>query len=167
MSFDEICAFDAAQFASDNCALFLWSLNSMLPQSLDVITSWGFKFVTIAFTWAKRTPSDNTWHMGMGYWTRQNTEHCLLATKGNPKRLARDVRQLLIAPRREHSRKPDEIYGRVERLVGGPYIELFARETRVGWDCTGEQSTLFNNGHVPTRRQPSNLRRRAMLDIDL
>jgi MT-A70 len=73
-------------------------------------------------------------HFGLGFWTRANPEQCLLATRGNPKRINRDVAELIIAPLREHSRKPGEVYDRVERLVAGPYCELFARQHRPGWD---------------------------------
>lgn len=116
-----------ADWAAEDCALFLWGINSMLPQALDVIRSWGFTYKTAAFTWAKRTPRDAGWHFGLGYWTRQNTESCLLATRGHPKRLSRAVPELLIAPRRQHSQKPEEIYERIEALCPGPYLELFAR----------------------------------------
>ena len=81
--------------------------------------------------------------MGMGYWTRSNTEPCLLATRGKPKRLNADVRQGIIEPRREHSRKPDCVHGRIERLVAGPYLELFARTTRPGWTVWGNQTDKF------------------------
>lgn len=87
---------------------------------------------------------DTTPQVGMGYWTRSNTEPCLLATRGKPKRLHADVRQGIIAPRREHSRKPDGIHDRIERLVGGPYAELFARQSRPGWDTWGNETTKFD-----------------------
>jgi N6-adenosine-specific RNA methylase IME4 len=95
--------------------------------------------------------------MGLGKWTRQNSERCLLATRGHPHRLHADVPELIVAPRREHSRKPGEARERIERLVAGPYLELFARDSRAGWDAWGAQVGLFDNGHVETRRQPSNL----------
>jgi N6-adenosine-specific RNA methylase IME4 len=79
----------------------------------------------------------------MGYWTRANTEPCLLATRGRPKRLNADVRQAIIEPRREHSRKPDGIHKRIERLVAGPYLELFARQQRPGWDVWGNEVDKF------------------------
>ena len=82
--------------------------------------------------------------VGMGYWTRANTEPCLLATRGKPKRLNADVRQGIIAPRREHSRKPDGIHERIERLVAGPYLELFARQSRPGWTTWGNETTKFD-----------------------
>jgi N6-adenosine-specific RNA methylase IME4 len=81
----------------------------------------------------------------------------LLATRGNPRRQAKDVRKLVVEPRREHSRKPDCVRERIERLVKGPYLELFARETKPGWNCWGKQAGLFDAGAVPTRRQPSRL----------
>jgi hypothetical protein len=76
---------------------------------------------------------------------------------GKPARVDRGVPQLVVAPRREHSRKPDEVAERIERLLPGPYIELFARESRPGWDTWGNQTSLFDSGSVMTRRQPSNL----------
>ena len=82
--------------------------------------------------------------MGLGYWTRANTEACLLATRGHPKRLRADIRQLIVAPRREHSRKPEAIYERIERLVAGPRLELFARQSRPGWTAWGNESTKFD-----------------------
>ena len=68
---------------------------------------------------------------------------CLLATKCKPKRINKDVQQLVVSKRREHSRKPDEMYNRIERLVEGPYIELFARTKRPGWDSWGNQTDKF------------------------
>ena len=127
----------------------------MLPQALAVIEAWGFTYKTIAFTWAKRTPRDNGWHFGLRYWTRQNSESCLLATRGHPKRLSRAVPELLIAPRRQHSQKPDEIYERIGRLCPGPYLEMFARSQRVGWDSwgleadTGPQPRRWASGSYP------------------
>ena len=79
----------------------------------------------------------------MGMWTRSNSEVCLLATRGKPRRLAADVRQVIQAPTREHSRKPDEIYGRIERLVEGPYLEMFARQAWPGWDAWGNEVGKF------------------------
>ena len=91
----------------------------------------------------------------MGFWTRANPELCLLATRGKPQRRATNVAKLLIEARREHSRKPDETYARIERLVDGPYLELFARASRPGWDRLGNQAGLFDRGPVRTRRRPS------------
>jgi N6-adenosine-specific RNA methylase IME4 len=98
---------------------------------------------------------DNSFFTGLGFWTRANPEMCLLATRGKPKRKSSAVKKLVIAPRREHSRKPDEVYERIEALCDGPYLEMFARHSRPGWDNWGMQGGLFDQGSVPTRRRPS------------
>lgn len=133
MSLEDIKALPIGAMAADDAALFLWATDPMLPQALEVIQAWQFEFKTIGFVWAK-TNAAGGFFTGMGYWTRANTELCLLATRGNPKRQAKDVRRLVIEPRREHSRKPDRIRSDIMRLVGGPYCELFARSRAPGWD---------------------------------
>ena len=125
--------------AADNCALFMWVTDPSLPQGLELMRAWGFEYKTVAFTWAKTSKDGYRYPIGCGYWTRANPEMCLLGTRGKPKRRARDVRQLLFAPRREHSRKPDAIYGRIEALVPGPYLELYARHRWPGWDAWGDE----------------------------
>jgi len=149
MTTAEIAALPVSDLAADDCALFLWATNPNLPEALEVMAAWGFTYKTVAFTWAKTTPRTDgswapKWHSGLGYWSRANSELCLLGIRGKPKRLAKDVRQLVVAPRREHSRKPDEVYSAIERLVPGPYLEMFARRTRPGWDAFGNESTKFD-----------------------
>jgi N6-adenosine-specific RNA methylase IME4 len=92
---------------------------------------------------------------------------CLLATRGHPKRKSKSVSRLVIAPRREHSRKPDEIYNAIEQLVDGPYLELFARQNRPGWEAWGTEAGLFDDGPVATRRWPSTRQREASEGIAL
>jgi N6-adenosine-specific RNA methylase IME4 len=121
-----------------DCALFLWTVDSHLDEAIRLGAAWGFRYKTVAFVWAKTTLK-GTHRIGMGYWTRKQTEICLLFTKGAPKRMDCGIRQLIISPRREHSRKPDEQYERIERLVAGPYCELFARQRRPGWAAWGDQ----------------------------
>jgi N6-adenosine-specific RNA methylase IME4 len=125
----------------------------MLTAALGVIQAWGFEYKTAAFVWAKPTKNGAGWAFGNGYWTRANTEPCLLATRGRcgRLRLSRAIRQLILAPRRAHSRKPDEVYGRIEALVPGPYLELFARGRRLGWDSWGYEVDTGPGG----RRWPS------------
>lgn len=149
MSIDDICSLPVSSIADNHCVLFMWTCWPVLKDSFKVIEAWGFTYKTCAFSWMKADPyrlfaDDKTPFAGMGYWTRANTEPCLLATRGKPKRINADVRQGIIAPRREHSRKPDDIHGRIERLVAGPYIELFARQSRPGWTTWGNQSTKFD-----------------------
>jgi N6-adenosine-specific RNA methylase IME4 len=136
--------------AAESCALFMWTIDSMLPDALRLINAWDFTFKTVAFTWVKTNgkqsslfydnPGTST---GMGYWTRKNCEMVLLATRGKPRRISKSVKQTIFAPRREHSRKPIEIYDRIEALVGGPRLEMFARHIRPGWDAFGDQLGKF------------------------
>jgi len=149
MSIDDICALPVRDIATDDCVLFLWTCWPVLQDSFRVLDAWGFKYKTCAFSWMKADPyrlfaDDKTPFAGMGYWTRANTEPCLLATRGKPKRINADVRQGIIAPRREHSRKPDCVHERIERLVAGPYLELFGRQSRPGWDVWGNEATKFD-----------------------
>jgi MT-A70 len=94
--------------------------------------------------------------IGCGYWTRANPEQCLLATRGHPSRRSRGVRKLVVAPRREHSRKPDEIYERIEALCDGPYLEMFARHSRPGWAAWGTEVGILDSGTELKRRWRSN-----------
>lgn len=134
----------AADWAADDCALFMWVVDSHVDQALALATAWGFEFKTIAFVWLKLTVNGLP-KIGMGYWTRKQTETCLLFTRGAPKRKDMGVRQLIQAPRREHSRKPDEQYERIEALVDGPYLEMFARQRRPGWDVWGNEVDKFTS----------------------
>lgn len=148
MEDDEIAALPVADLAAQNCVLFMWTCWPVLQRSFAILDAWGFTYKTCALSWMKADPyrlfaDDKTPFAGLGYWTRANTEPCLLATRGRPKRLNADVRQGIIAPRREHSRKPDGIHGRIERLIAGPYCELFARQKRPGWDVFGNEMDKF------------------------
>lgn len=151
MPLDEIKALPIAALAAPDCALFVWTCWPMLLESLQLIETWGFKFKTCGFFWTKAHAGqielfrdDIDALMGQGYWTRSNGEPCLLATRGSPKRLNADVRQGIIEPRREHSRKLDCVHERIERLVAGPYLELFARQSRSGWSTWGSEATKFD-----------------------
>ncbi|NPU69982.1 hypothetical protein HL667_33675 [Bradyrhizobium sp. 83012] len=134
------------ELAAEDCALFMWVVDWYLHGGIELMTHWGFEFKTVAFTWAKTNGDDvsdpfddSTWTFGQGYWTRANPEMCLLGTRGAPKRLHADVRQLIVSPLMEHSRKPDAWLERIERLVDGPYLELNARRRRPGWVAWGDE----------------------------
>ena len=126
---------------NDGCVLFLWITMPHLHELKEILDAWGFEFKTTAFTWIKMAngkPLGN-----LGYWTRANAELCILATKGKnyPRRISTDVNQVILSKLREHSRKPDEVYTRIERLLGDlPRIELFARHKREGWDVWGNEA---------------------------
>jgi|SRR5215471_16847418 len=151
MGVEQLALLPVRDLAAPDCVLFCWGIWSMVPETLHLIRSWGFEFKSCAFVWTKADttqlemfeefPNDGQW--GLGFWTRQNSEYCLLASRGSPKRLNADVRQAIIEPRREHSRKPECVYGRIERLVAGPYVELFARTRRAGWDAWGNEVDKF------------------------
>ena len=117
---------------AENAHLYLWSPNwfCMTGEANSVLVAWGFRPITI-LTWAKDK-------IGMGHYFRNDTEQCLFGVKGKLKPLCRSLRTSYHAPRRAHSEKPiGFVYDRVERLSPGPYLELFARGERDGWDCWG------------------------------
>jgi N6-adenosine-specific RNA methylase IME4 len=162
MTLAEIKALPIKQIAGPACWLMLWTTGPHLPQALEVTSTWGFQFSSVGFVWVKLRrsyrrdllgiqPSDIA--MGLGYTTRKATEPCLLARRGNPKRLSRDVLDVILAPVREHSRKPDEFYARVERFAPGPYLDLFARERRPGWDAWGDEPDKFQRRGPPQTNQ--------------
>jgi N6-adenosine-specific RNA methylase IME4 len=131
------------RYAAPDCALFMWAVDSHLDVAIDLMKVWGFAYKTKAFTWVK-TAKSGAPRIGMGYWTRKSAEVCLMGVHGAPKRRDKGVREVIMAPRREHSRKPDETYDRIERLVGGPYLELFARQAWPGWDVWGNETGKFS-----------------------
>jgi N6-adenosine-specific RNA methylase IME4 len=136
MSLDDIKALPVANVAAKDCLLFMWTVSHLQSEAIDVARAWGFRPVSVAFVWDKG-------RMGMGYWTRQEVEICHLFKRGKPRRQSKGVRSLIRAPRREHSRKPDEQYGRIEALVSGPYLEMFARQARPGWTAWGNEVGKF------------------------
>ena len=138
MKADDIVNLPVGGLVANDAVLFLWIMNSELPLALRCIEAWGFTYKTVAFTWVKTRV--NTYHFGGGNWTRSNPELCLLATKGHPKRVSASVKNLVVSPLREHSRKPDEIRDEIVRLVGNlPRVELFARQKSEGWDVFGNE----------------------------
>ena len=139
MEFDDICQLPIASITDLDCVLFLWVTDPFLEKSFRLLKEWGFKYKTVAFTWIK-TNEKNNYFMGLGYWTRANPEMCLLATKGKPKRISKNVKQLIIDKRRKHSEKPQSIRQRIVSLCGDlPRIELFARQKVKGWDSWGDE----------------------------
>jgi N6-adenosine-specific RNA methylase IME4 len=137
---DHIKELPVARLAADDCVLLMWAVMPELPGALEVIAAWGFEYKTVGFTWIKENKSGEGLFWGMGFWTRANAEVCLLATKGNPKRQNADVHQVVMRPIAEHSRKPDEIADRIERLVNGPYLELYGRRQHSAkWTVWGNE----------------------------
>ena len=140
MRLEEIKALPVPELADRDCVLFLWATFPMLPEALEVLRAWGFRFKTVAFTWIKLAPKSNSIFWGMGYWTRSNAEICLLGTRGQPRRRAGNVHQVIISHVEEHSKKPDEARQRIVALMGDvPRVELFARQAAPGWDVWGNE----------------------------
>jgi len=111
---------------------------------LDCIKSWGFEYKTVAFVWIKKTKNGKNF-VGMGGWTRANSEIVLLATKGKPHRLDAGISQIIESQRQEHSKKPDIIRKKITQLLGDlPRIELFARANIYDWDVWGNDEKLRN-----------------------
>ena len=139
---DEIKSLPVASLAADDCALLLWCTGPHIAigSHVEVIRAWGFKPSTVAFVWIKENKSDGRVRTrGQGCWTTANAEICFIATKGSPLRLAFDVHQVVMAPVGEHSKKPAAVRQRIQRLFGGPYLELFAREPVAGWTTWGNE----------------------------
>jgi N6-adenosine-specific RNA methylase IME4 len=152
MNFAELAALPVKELAAPTgCHLFMWTSGPFLPQALKLIEVWGFKYSTRCFTWLKTRHSwepgdpltESDFPVGLGLTVRHQTEIVLLARRGNCRRQRKDVRELILAPRREHSRKPDEFYRRVEAYCAGPFADLFARERRPGWDAFGDEVDKF------------------------
>lgn len=153
MEIEEIKAIPIPDLMDKNCAVFMWSTWTHLPEAFDVANAWGLEYKTCAFNWVKLNKMQrDTPFTGMGYWTRANSEPCLLFTKGSPRRKSKDVPQMLIdwqgglfetetiaTPIGRHSEKPQAIYERIEALVPGAYCEVFARKARPGWDVYGNE----------------------------
>lgn len=140
MDIDDICALPVGNLVDKNCTLFLWVTMPCLKEGLRALEQWGFTYKTVAFVWIKQNKKADSLFWGMGHWTRSNAELCILATKGNPKRLSASVHQVIMSHIEKHSKKPDETRERIVELVGDlPRVELFARQKTNGWDVWGNE----------------------------
>jgi N6-adenosine-specific RNA methylase IME4 len=143
MTVPELCALPVGDLAAKNALLAMWTVPTMPEEALCVMRAWGFRFVTLkGFTWVKTTRNGKL-HFGMGHYTRSNSEDCAFAVKGKWTELCAShaVSQIIYAPVREHSRKPDEAADKLVQLCGDvSRIELFARNRRPGWDAWGNET---------------------------
>ena len=140
-SIEWIKSLPVSALAGDDCILWLWAVNPMLPQALEVVAAWGFTFKT-AGHWVKRTKHGKL-AFGTGYILRGAGEPFLIATRGQPK-ATRGVRSVIEGPLREHSRKPDEAYAAAEALLpDAQRVELFSRQPRAGWAVWGNETAKF------------------------
>lgn len=123
MSRDALCALPISRIVAPNCALFMWATKPNLLDAIAVLEAWGFKYTTIAWVWIKLTPRGARWNMGAGYYTRATFEPCLLGIRGSMPVSDHSVLDILetesdtlVAPVREHSRKPEVAYEMIDRL---------------------------------------------------
>ena len=132
MTIEEIAALPVRTLVSTDAHLWLWVTNATLFSGQVVMAAWGFTYRS-CLTWVK--PG-----LGLGhYYLRNNTEHLLLGTKGKAPILFRSQPTWLFAPKQDHSHKPEEQYAVIERCSPGPYLELFARRKRPGWEVWGNE----------------------------
>lgn len=137
LSVDELKKLPVKNIAEKPSHLYLWTTNSFMVEAHDIARAWGFVPKTI-ITWTKVKP-DGTPSMKTGYYYRGATEHCLFAVRGSLKLSGPARPTAFISPRLPHSVKPEWFYGLVEEQSPGPYLEMFARQTRLGWSSWGDQ----------------------------
>ncbi|MDD5022181.1 MAG: MT-A70 family methyltransferase [Endomicrobiaceae bacterium] len=143
MSYKDIAALPIGNIAADNCALFLWVTFPHLLEQIQIFESWGFTYRTLGFSWIKTNPKNGKPFFGIGYYSKSNCEVCLLGVRGKMVPVNNLVSSCVISPRREHSRKPDEVGERIVTMFGDiPRIELFARKHTDGWDCWGNEVNI-------------------------
>lgn len=154
---EALAALRLAEVLARDAWLFLWWPDPHLPSMIKAMEALGFEFSAKAFTWVKTLESLSrgprmistdeiaaVLAMGGGLTTRKNTESCCLGRRGKPKIRSHSVREVIVAPRREHSRKPDEFYRRVEVYCPGPRLDLFGRQSREGWTVYGAEAGKFD-----------------------
>lgn len=141
MDYKTIATLPVNNITEDSAVLFLWATFPMLKEALYVLESWGFTYTTLGFSWIKTNKRNGKPFFGIGYYTKSNCEVCLLGVKGKTiKPAVNTVSSCVIAPRREHSRKPDEVRNGIEKMYPQQKkIELFARQESEGWDCWGNE----------------------------
>lgn len=139
MTMDQLCALKPP--AADDAHLYLWTTNGFMCEAHDLARAWGFTPKTI-LTWGKTHKGDPTRaSMKTGYWFRGATEHIVFAVRGSLRLKRRDLPTLYLWPRiGQHSVKPDASYDLIEQASPGPYLELFARRQRLGWDTWGNEA---------------------------
>ncbi len=157
MKLDDIMMLPVAQLAEKTCHLYLWCPNAMLPEGLAVLKSWGFTYKS-NIVWHKVRKDGGSDGRGVGFYFRNVTELILFGVRGkNARTLAPGRRQvnLLATRKREHSRKPDELYALIESCSRGPYLELFARGVQHGWNSWGNQADQNYRPDWPTYKNHS------------
>jgi N6-adenosine-specific RNA methylase IME4 len=158
MALDQITGMgpDVTRIMTPNSRLFFWVTGPFfaIGAHVPIMRAWGFEPVAVVFVWVKPNKrdymenrvllTDEVFKMNMGHTSRQNAEFVVLGRRGNPPpRLSKAIRQIIVEPAREHSRKPRKFYSRVESYAAGPYLDLFGRQQRPGWIVRGNESKKF------------------------
>lgn len=146
MTLQEILELPVAQVALPKSHLYLWVPNALILEGLEVMKRWGFTYKT-HLVWHKVRKDGGPDGRGVGFYFRNVTEMLLFGVRGSLRTLAPGRRQVnFIATRkREHSRKPDEIFPIIEACSPGPYLEMFCRERREGWTSWGNEIEKFTS----------------------
>lgn len=154
MSLEEICGLPVENSAQANSHLYLWVPNALLSEGLQVMERWGFTYKS-NLVWYKVRKDGGPDGRGVGFYFRNVTELVLFGIRGHMRTLDPGRRQtnIIVSQKREHSRKPDEIYDIVEDCSPGPYLELFARFPRAGWQQWGNEDVEENSFHGVARRK--------------
>ena len=140
MTMDEIKSLPILDLADKNCVLFLWTTFPYLDEQIKLFEHWGFRYRTVGFSWIKTNKKNGFPFFGVGYYTKSNLEICLMGMRGQLKVQTNKISQVVVAPRGEHSKKPDVIRDKIVELFGDlPRIELFARQKTEGWDVWGNE----------------------------
>jgi N6-adenosine-specific RNA methylase IME4 len=148
MTFEDISALPVGQIAANPAHLYLWVPNALLPEGIQVLRAWGFEYKS-NIVWHKIRKDGGSDGRGVGFYFRNVTEMVLFGVRGkNARTLAPGRRQvnMVQTQKREHSRKPDELYPIIEACSPGPFFELFARGTRPNWTTFGNQSENYQIG---------------------
>lgn len=143
MKLEDIKKLPVGDAADEKCHLYLWVPNALLPEGLEVMKAWGFEYKT-NLVWEKVRKDGFPDGRGVGFYFRNTTELLLFGIKGGNNRTEQAGRtqvNLIRSIKREHSRKPDEFVSLIENCSVGPYLELFARGDREGWDMWGNQAS--------------------------
>ncbi len=155
MQLEEIKALPVSKVADEKCHLYLWVPNALLPEGLEVMQAWGFEYKT-NIIWEKIRKDGMPDGRGVGFYFRNVTEILLFGIRGDKNRTldpGRSQVNLIRSIKREHSRKPDEFVNLIERCSSAPFLEIFARGDRAGWDMWGDQAV---DSYEPTWNTYSN-----------
>ncbi len=140
MQIEDICNLNVDLITDENCILFLWATFPRLSEALKLINAWGFEYKGLGFNWIKKNKKTDSLFWGMGYYTRQNPEICLIGRKGKLAPKVKNVHCVVESKIEEHSKKPAIIRDKIVEICGDlTRIELFARQKTEGWDAWGNE----------------------------